>query len=63
MSETIRPPVDNQSGGKSSKVWLIVLVVVVVLCCAVVVCGGLGYWLWENGDELFKDWLAIFSYI
>ena len=62
MSETIRPPVDNQGKG-SSKVWLIVLVVVVVLCCVLIACGGVGYWLWENGDELFQDWLAIFSFI
>jgi hypothetical protein len=63
MAETVQTPMDNQKPGSSSKVWLIVLVVVVVLCCALIICGGAGYWLWVNGDELFKDWLAIFSYI
>ena len=63
MSETIQSPMDNQGGGKSSKVWLIVVIVVVVLCCAVIACGGLAYYLYQNGDEIFQDWLAIFPYI
>jgi hypothetical protein len=63
MSDTIQPSMDNQGRGKSSKVWLIVVIVVVVLCCAVIACGGLGYYLYQNGDEIFRDWLAIFSFI
>jgi hypothetical protein len=63
MADTIQPPVDSQGRGTSSRVWLIVLIVVVVLCCLIIACGAAGYWLWENGDELFQDWLAILSFI
>jgi hypothetical protein len=63
MAETMQSPMDSQGRGSSSRVWLIVLVVVLVLCCVVIACGGAGYWLWENGDKLLEDWLAIFSYI
>jgi hypothetical protein len=63
MSDTIQPPVNSQGRGSSSKVWLIVVIVAVVLCCVIIACGGAGYWLWENGDELFQDWLAIFPFI
>lgn len=34
-------------------VLIIIIVIVVVLCCCCLVAIGAGYWLWENGDELF----------
>jgi hypothetical protein len=37
---------------KSNKTGIIIAVVLVVLCCCCVVFGGLGYWLWNNGDQL-----------
>ena len=37
---------------KSNRTMIIVVVVLVVLCCCCVIGGGLGYWLWNNGDQL-----------
>ncbi len=37
---------------KKSKTGLIIAVIAVVLCCCCLVGGGLGYWLWTNGDSL-----------
>jgi flagellar basal body-associated protein FliL len=46
---------------KSSKTWLIILIVVLVLCCCCAVVGGLGYYLYNNGDALMQDWSALSS--
>ena len=40
---------------KKSRTGLIIGIVVVVLCCCCLVFGGLGYWLWTNGDQLIKQ--------
>jgi hypothetical protein len=37
---------------KKNNTVIIVVVVLVVLCCCCVIGGGLGYWLWTNGDRL-----------
>jgi hypothetical protein len=42
--------------GSSSRTWLIVGGVVIILCCVCAVCGGVGYWLWENGDRLLEEY-------
>ncbi len=36
-----------------SKLWLIVVIVLVLLCCMVAACGGVGWYLYQNGDEIF----------
>lgn len=46
---TPQPPVAEP---KSNRTMIIVVVVLLVLCCCCVIFGGLGYWLWNNGDEL-----------
>jgi hypothetical protein len=64
MAENMQASGNPETGGSSSKVWLIV-VVVVVICCLCAACLGAGYWLWENGDELFEqfeDWSRILPY-
>ena len=40
-------------GEGKSKLWLIVVLVLILLCCLVVACGGAGYYLYQNGDEIF----------
>ena len=42
---------DEKNG--NSKVWIIVAVVLVVLCCCCVFVSLGGWWLWNNGDDLF----------
>ena len=38
---------------KSNKIWIIVVVVVVILgCCCLIGAYG-GWYLWNNGDEIF----------
>lgn len=37
---------------KSNKTLIIVIVVALILCCCCLVFGGLGVWLWNNGDQL-----------
>lgn len=34
---------------------IIVVVVLLVLCCCCAALGA-GYWLWNNGDNLLKQW-------
>ncbi len=58
-SPDLPPPVDAPK--KSSKTWLIILIVVLVLCCCCAVVGGLGYYLYNNGDALMQDWSALSS--
>jgi DNA-binding transcriptional regulator of glucitol operon len=38
---------------KKNRTGIIIAVVVIVLCCCCLVGGGLGYWLWQNGDNIF----------
>jgi hypothetical protein len=38
---------------KDNKIWIIIAVVAVLLCCCCAASIGLGYWLWNNGDDLF----------
>ena len=33
---------------------IVIVVVLVVLCCCCLFMLGAGYWLWNNGDELFN---------
>ncbi|RPH60525.1 MAG: hypothetical protein EHM81_06080 [Chloroflexi bacterium] len=40
---------------KKNRTGLIIGIVVVVLCCCCLVFGGLGYWLWTNGDQLLQQ--------
>jgi hypothetical protein len=45
------PPVEPP---KKTNPWVIALVVIlIVLCCCCVLAAGAGYWLWNNGDQLF----------
>lgn len=44
---------------KTNKTWLIVLIVVLVLCCCCLVVGGLGYYMYVNGDQIFDMTSAI----
>jgi hypothetical protein len=44
---------ESEEKSMDSKVWIIVAVVLVVLCCCCVLAGIGGWWLWNNGDELF----------
>ena len=57
MAEDFGAPIDTGfEDKKSNKTLIIILVVVIVLCCCCVVVGGGGWWLWNNGDQLMKDW-------
>jgi len=38
---------------KKSKTWIIVAIVVIILCCSCLILGYGGWWLWNNGDEIF----------
>jgi len=42
-----------QEKSGNSKVIIIIAIVLVVLCCCMAVLAGAGWWLWNNGDELF----------
>jgi hypothetical protein len=39
---------------KKSNTTLIIVIVVVVLCCCCAVAAGVGYYLYQNGDQLFN---------
>lgn len=54
MSNQPAAPASSPEEKKSSKTWLIILVVVIVLCCLCLVFGYLGYYLYQNGDRIFK---------
>jgi hypothetical protein len=45
-------PID-QPNKKKNTTLIIIIVVLVVLCCCVVVCGLAGWYLWNNGDQIF----------
>jgi hypothetical protein len=47
----VQPP-PAQSG--SNRTIIIVVVVLLVLCCCCA-AAGLGYWLWQNGDEIMRQ--------
>ena len=38
---------------KKSRTGIIIVVVLIILCCCCLIGGGLGYYLWINGDQLF----------
>lgn len=48
---TPQPPVAEPKN--NSRTIIIVVVVLLVLCCCCVIFSGLGYWLWNNGDQMF----------
>jgi len=37
---------------KKSRTGIIIAIVLVVLCCCCLIGGGLGYYLWVNGDRM-----------
>jgi hypothetical protein len=37
---------------KKNRTGIIIAVIVIILCCCCLIGGGLGYWLWVNGDNL-----------
>jgi len=45
----------SQPEPKKNRTGLIIGIVVAVLCCCCLVVGGLGYWLWINGDQLLQQ--------
>jgi DNA-binding transcriptional regulator of glucitol operon len=57
--QPVAPATSSPEEKKSSKTWLIVLVVVIVLCCLCLVCGWLGYYLYQNGDRIFKTGMQL----
>ena len=46
-------PMEEPPQKKPTTVIIIVVVLLVLCCCCLVGAGG-AYWLWNNGDELFK---------
>jgi hypothetical protein len=40
---------------------MIIAIVAVVLCCCCLIVGGLGYWLWVNGDNFVQGTGFLFS--
>lgn len=52
MSSDVYSP-NVEGNQKNRTVWIIVFVVLVVLCLCCLVIGLGGWWLWNNGDELF----------
>lgn len=52
------PPIEElppQPAKKSNTVLIIVIIVLVVLCCCCVLFGGVGVWMWNNGDQFFES--------
>jgi nitrate reductase NapE component len=52
-SPDLPPPFPSEKK-KSNKTWIIILVVLLVLCC-LCSCGGIGFYLWNNGDALMQE--------
>jgi hypothetical protein len=48
---------------KKNRTGLIITIVLVVLCCCCLIGGGLGYWLWNNGDQLLGTGALLHSLI
>jgi nitrate reductase NapE component len=56
FGESITPNYDESEPAeekKDRKIWIIIAVVIVVLCCLCLVGAYGGWWLWNNGDDLF----------
>ncbi len=52
------PPASPPPAQSNSRTIIIVVVVVLVLCCCCSLA-GLGYWLYNNGDELIRQMNSI----
>ena len=46
---------DQALPAKSNTRTIIIIVVVVLLLCCCCTVAGVGYWLWNNGDQLLRD--------
>jgi hypothetical protein len=46
---------------KKNNMPMIIAIVAVVLCCCCLIGGGLGYWLWVNGDNFVQGTGFLFS--
>ncbi|MBN1537676.1 MAG: hypothetical protein JW908_13140 [Anaerolineales bacterium] len=53
MDQNFAPPPEEAPKKKSNTGLIIAIVVIVVLCFCCTI-GGVGYYLWQNGDELFN---------
>ena len=56
------PPYDEtpaQPPKKNNTILIIVIVLVVLCCCCLLAAGGLGYWLYTNGDQMFSDFMFV----
>jgi hypothetical protein len=47
------PPAKPAGGHRNT--WIIVIIILVVLCCCCVVIGGVGYYLYQNGDQIMQN--------
>jgi hypothetical protein len=54
MEYPAQPPVSPPPAKSNNRTIIIVVVVVLLLCCCCTV-GGVGYWLWNNGDQLLRQ--------
>ena len=49
-----QPPSSPPPAKSNTRTIIIIVVVVLLLCCCCTVA-GVGYWLWNNGDQLLRD--------
>ena len=61
MVEEYTPIDEIPEENPNKKLWVILGIVLAVLCCCCLVVGGLGYWLWNYGDEMFDLGMQIFN--
>lgn len=53
MDQNFAPP-PVEAPKKKSNTGLIIAIIVIVVLCICCSIGGVGYYLWENGDQLFN---------
>jgi len=61
MNDNMSTPTPMPDAPKKNNTMVIIAVVVVVVLCCCCAVGGLGYYLYQNGDAIFKTGAMLLS--
>lgn len=55
------PPVYEEPQPKRNRTIIIVLVILLVLCCCCMFSSAIGWWGWNNGDQLMEEYMSLLN--
>jgi hypothetical protein len=54
-------PVYTEPKPKRNRTIIIVLLILLVLCCCCMISSAIGWWGWNNGDQLMEEYILFIN--